>query len=432
MPRILLHLITFAVINTLNAVTKIMNSKLRKLIFGATISFLPCALFAGQGEIEDDDLQAIREWINSRRQVTVKELGGALSISGEVRTEFQTTLERKNGVNQRGPKSPCGIPTNAYDIEVNLMLDYRADRSWASIKLEFDNNAGVFSGTFNRLKIERAYFAVRALDADTVTIDIELGRRRLATIFESLIEFDSFFDGILFKYDQSFETIADFYTHLGAFVIDENINQYGYVGEIGMFEIANTGLYSKYSLIDWKTKHFKDPAQQHRFNFIVSQFTLGYKFVPKFWQKGVTLFSAIAINHAARKLEVSDHKYANLGGYVGFIIGELKKRNDWALQANYQVVQAQAVPDFDLNGVGVGNACRTGFYTAKSDGTGAATNRKTAAGNTNYRGFSLSLDYLLLNNLNFQQTWNQSVTLDTSIGPFRRYRQYEVEFIYLF
>lgn len=409
-----------------------MKARLRQLLFGATLFLSPLALFAGDEEVQDDDLQAIREWINTKRQVTVKELGGALSISGEVRTEFQTTMERKNGVNQRGLHSPCGVPTNAFDVEVNLMLDYRADHSWASIKLEFDNDAGVFSGTFNRLKVERAYFAARALDTDTATIDVEFGRRRLATVFDSLIEFDSFFDGILLKYDQAFDRIADFYVHLGTFVINDRINQFGYVGEIGLMQIADTGLYAKYSLIDWKTKHFSSPTDREKFNFIVSQWTLGYRFVPKFWQKAVSVYGAISCNHAADKIDITHHKKENLGGYLALIIGELKKRNDWAFQANYQVVQAQAVPDFDAAGIGLGNACRTGFYTAKSDGTGGATTSKTAAGNTNYRGFSLTLDYLILNNLDIQQSWNQSITLDTDIGPFRRYRQYEIELIYLF
>ncbi|MGE5196191.1 MAG: hypothetical protein ACM3JI_02545, partial [Anaerolineae bacterium] len=31
-------------------------------------------------EFDDRDLQALREWINTKRQVTVKEKGGALAI----------------------------------------------------------------------------------------------------------------------------------------------------------------------------------------------------------------------------------------------------------------------------------------------------------------------------------------------------------------
>src|SRR5690349_21829462 len=49
-----------------------------------------------------DDMEALRRWIRDKRMVTVKEIGGDLSISGDVRTEFQDTSEVKNGVQQRG------------------------------------------------------------------------------------------------------------------------------------------------------------------------------------------------------------------------------------------------------------------------------------------------------------------------------------------
>src|ERR1700722_15894065 len=113
------------------------------------------------GDIDAREIQALREWINTKRQVTVKEKGGSLAISGEVRSEMQAAYERVGGKSQRGSNTPFGIPHELFDVEVNVMLDYRTDRSWASVKLEFDNDAGIFSGTLNRLKLERAYFGVR-------------------------------------------------------------------------------------------------------------------------------------------------------------------------------------------------------------------------------------------------------------------------------
>ncbi len=387
---------------------------------------------------QDIDVQALREWINTKRQVTVKEIGGNLSISGEVRTEFQATGETVNGVKQRGRGAPLYAsggnvyPNRGYDIEVNLMLDYRTDRTWSAIKLEFDNDAGIFGGTFNKIKLEKAYFGGRVVDADSWYIDVELGRRRLSNIFDSMLEFNAFFDGILFEYDQSWEKVGDFYTNLGVFVIDERKDQYGYVGELGLLNIANTGLYSKFSLIDWDTKHFASHVDNLRFDFIVGQLILGYRFYPQKLQKQVTLYSAALYNFAANRLEITNNTKANWGGYVGFSIGELKKQGDWAINMNYQVLQAQCVPDFDNGGIGMGNVSNAGLYTADINGTGAPTTRKTAAGNGNYRGFVVTLDYLITSNLNLQQQWQQSITLDKEIGPFRRFKQYEIEFIYGF
>lgn len=388
-------------------------------------------------DIDQKDVNAVREWINTKRQITVRELGGALSISGEVRTEFQSTGEVRNGVKQRGAGgfpviNGHPLPQNAFDIEVNLMLDYRAEHSWGSIKLEFDNDAGIDSGTFNKLKVERAYWGVRFVDADTYSLDIEAGRRRMSTIVDSKIEFNNFFDGLWFKYDQSYDPIGDLYLHVGVFVINENRNQFGYLGEIGILNIGGTGLYTKYSLTDWNTKNLHVKIENQRFDFLVSQLFIGYKFLPSRLKKIVQIYLAGLWNSNAHKLKISHYKRANWGGYIGVSIGELKKQGDWAFDINYQVLAAQCVPDFDVQGIGLGNSDNSGFYTTNIKGSGGPTTRKTAGGNVNYRGFQMTLDYLLTNQLNIQQSWQQSITLDDAIGPFRRYKQYEIEFIYGF
>ena len=381
-------------------------------------------------DIDQKDINAVREWINTKRQVTVRELGGALSISGEVRTEFQSSAETRNGINQRGHLGFA--PANAFDVEVNLMFDYRTEHSWGSIKLEFDNDAGIFSGTLNKLKLERAYWGVRPIDADTWTFTIELGRRRMSTIADSKLEFNNFFDGAWFRYDQGLDTIGDIYAHAGVFIINDNKNQFGYLGEIGIMNIGNTGFYSKYSLTDWDTKQLHNKVQNERFDFVVSQLLLGYRYLPKKLQKVVQFYIAGLWNSAAHKLKITNHKRANWGAYAGFSIGELKKKGDWALDVNYQVLAAQCVPDFDVQGIGLGNSNNSGFYTAKINGEGGPNTRSNAGGNVNYRGFQMTLDYLLTNQLNFQQSWQQAITLDDAIGPFRRFKQYEIEFIYGF
>lgn len=419
----------------------------------SSVSLLQADTIDSGDSIDQKDINALREWINTKRQVTVRELGGALSISGEVRTEFQSTTETVKGIRQRGVggaiKSKDGniIPSDGFDIEVNLMLDYRTERSWGSVKLEFDNAAGVFSGTLNKLKLERAYWGVRFVDADTFSMDIEAGRRRMSSMADSKIEFNSFFDGIWYKYDQSFDQIGDYYFHVGAFVIDENNTQFGYLGETGIFNIADTGLYMKYSLVDWDTKHFagkakgefsekelEKQAKKRRYRFIVSQFLLGYRFVPQKFDQAIECYVAGLYNHVAKGIpDLTHNKKANMGGYIGVSVGELKKKGDWAFDINYQVLQAQCVPSYDVQGIGLGNAEDVGFYqivpVTKSFGT---TYRPAGRGNVNYRGFQVTLDWLLTNQLDFQQSWQQSQTLDRSIGPFRRYKQYEIEFIYGF
>ena len=393
-------------------------------------------------DIDQKDINALREWINTKRQVTVKELGGALSLSAEVRTEMQSSSETRNGVRQRGHGAPIfpgntrELPSNEFDVEVNIMLDYRTEGTWTAIKLEFDNDAGIFNGSLNKLKVEKAYWGVRTIDNDHLIFDIELGRRRMSTIVDSKLEFNNFFDGAWFKYDQTFDSLGDFYVHTGAFIIDTNHNQFGYLGEIGLMNIAGTGFYSKYSLTDWNTKHFSSgDLRRRRFAFTVSQLLIGYRFYPPSLQKAILCYLAGLYNHSAKRRHITHNHKANGGGYIGLTIGELKKKGDWAFDINYQLLQAQCVPDFDVQGIGLGNASNNGFYTTNvrfDEKTLIKNTRTTAGGNVNYRGFQATLDWLLTNQLDFQQSWQQSITLDKDIGPFRRFKQYEIEFIYSF
>ena len=138
--------------------------------------------------------------------MVIKELGGRLSLSGEVRAEMQATSEKVDGYKQRGAGGAVdGTASRAFDIEVNLLFDYRSDMTWAVVKIELDNNAGVISGTSNRIRLERAFFGVRAVSRDTYTMDVEIGRRFLSYTFDSRIQFGSFMDGILFKIRQCLE-----------------------------------------------------------------------------------------------------------------------------------------------------------------------------------------------------------------------------------
>jgi len=395
------------------------------------------ALFADglQPEIVDQiDIQALREWIATKRQVTIKQLGGDLSISGEVRTEMQTIHESQNGIKQRGPSSPNPLrPVTAYDIEVNLMLDYRTPRSWTSVKLEFDNDSGNVVPVFDNIAIERAIFGGKLYDGELFVMIGEVGRNRFAATFDSKLEFGSYMDGIVLKFDYASEAIGDLYLHGGPFVINEKASQYGYVMELGLLNIAKTGFYTKYSVIDWDTKDFTDPVKELRFKFIISQLILGYKMVPKWLDKMVTFYAGGLCNHMAEPLPITNNTKSNYGGYVGLSIGKVRKQGDWSFDANYQVLASQAVPDFDNGGIGIGNAGGVGFYTTKVDGTGTLqVSPDNVVGKGNYRGFAIDLLYLLTNNITIFQTFQHATNLHSSIGPQANFNLYEVEFIYAF
>ena len=99
---------------------------------------------------------------------------------------------------------------------------------------------------------------------------------------------------------------------------------------------------------------------------------------------------------------------------------------------SYQSVQAQAVPEFDVGGIGRGNASGGGFYSTRANGGGIATIKSTAEGTANYKGFEMELLYLLTSNLTIAQSWQQSVNQKKYIGPLSKKKNYTLQFIYAF
>ncbi|MBI5345972.1 MAG: hypothetical protein HZB76_02365 [Chlamydiae bacterium] len=389
-----------------------------------------------EGKQEDPDVQALRQWIKEKRMVTVREKGGDLAIMGEVRTECQGYFEDRNGVRQRGRGSPNHIPVYACDVEVNLMFDYHTDRSWASVKLEFDNDMGTDSGSANHIALERAYFGGRAIQGETFTIDAELGRKNLS-MFDSKIEFSAILDGAIFRFNKAFDNIGDLYFNSAIFLISDFYKHFGEVGELGMLHIANTGFLIKYSFINWK-KTFSGSNEEtrirnERFRFGISQFLIGYQIdLQDKFTKLIKPYMAILYNHFAKPVAVSDHKRANWGGFAGVSFGTIETAGDWALDANFQFVQAQAVPEYDSAGIKRGNAPKVGFYTLKTDGTGGDTTVATAVGGGNFYGFQIDFLYAITQNLTMQNIIQRSWTYDTHIGPNINFKGFEVEFIYAF
>lgn len=400
---------------------------------GFGLAVLPAFILSLENEtpkeqqLDLQDIQALRDWLNVKRQVTIKEIGGNLSLSAEIRFEFQDTNEVKNGIRQRGHNAATTRPARAYDVEVNFMLDYRADDTWGSLKIEYDNDTGIYGATHNSLRIEKAYFGVRVYNDDLYVMDVEVGRRFLGNCFDSKVEFSAIADSIFWRHDWSVNKWGDIYLHLMALLVSDRNDQYAYVSEMGWLGIMDTGFFLKYSIVDWNTKDGK------RFDYIVNQWLVGYKWIPEKFGKIVMPYAAFLWNPSAAKSIYTNRKKVNLGGYFGVSLGELRKQWDWAFDANYQVLQAQVTPGYDANGIGLGNSAGVGLYTTRSDETGTPlSGSSVACGKNNFRGFMLTLDWLLTNNLNFQQQWLQSCTLDKDIGPWRRFKQYEIEFIYGF
>jgi len=396
---------------------------------------LLCRFTYAQDDIGDEkkiEVEDLKKTIEERKIVAIKKIGGDLIFSGEVRVEFQKDNEKKSGIRQRGEGSTTNRPANAFDVEVNLMFDYCKERTWAGIKIELDNDMGIFCGSGDHLNLEKAYLGGRMIDGDTFTFDGELGRKLFSDAFESKIEFNSRFDGLLLKFNKAFESIGAFYVNIGAFLVNDYYNHFGEVAELALLDVGNTGFFIKYSFINWK-KHYSDFVTNERFNYANSQIILGYQGTT--FNKSVKVYLAGLINHLANHLTLADKKYNhryNLATYIGLSYGRILKKGDWALNTNLEYVMPQAVPGFDSSGIGRGNAESVGLYTENFDGTGALTTSSTAVGNTNFKGFIFEFLYAITDNLTIFQIFKISNNQTKKVGPYMTYKRYEMEFIYAF
>lgn len=377
------------------------------------------------------------------------------------------------------PKSGLPISRNDFDIEFNFRIDYVCQRAWAVAHVQYDNSAGIDddrdcaidpkgwhgSGNCGNICLKKAYMGFNVL-CDGNRFDVELGRRNLYNTFDSEVQFLSRFDGLLLKYSGK-ENCGAWYINSAGFLVDERVNQFAWAAETGIYNLYDSGFDFKYSFIFWPFygKNRCGARNPFAFRFLNSQWTAYYHFDKDLcWGIPVFAYGAIIVNHDAPKrwtcgcvLPDEDPKakaakegcpcakavkekekvkgkdkatlpckpkhfikgHHNIAWYVGLTIGEVVKEGDWAIDIEYQWVEALSIPDKDVSGIGRGNVLNEGV-------------KATCRGNTNYKGFRLEGLYALTDNLTLDCIIDHTVAIDKKIGGRHRYSKLELEAIYAF
>lgn len=401
---------------------------------------------------DNTDPRALADFVKSKGMISIQEKGGALMLSGDVRTEWDHVKSHNGGKHLRGNGSSHGlksdkplftVPSNEFDIEANLMLDYRADRSWGKLRFQFDNAAGIRqrssdemnewqinkkdtlfgSGTLNKLALRQAYMGYNVSEAGTSRLDLEAGRRRLYDVFDSKLQFDNYFDGVLLKYMNSFEGVTDFALKAAAFVINQNVNHFGYVAEADFLNLGDERLDFKYAYTHWHKDGVnifnKKNGSGSRFN--ISQFLLAYNFAPDFLRYKTTVYAAYLKNHEAHAKKWTDHKKMGQAFYVGFKVGEPKRQGDWAFEADYQWMQVNAVPEQDVRGIGRDNPRNISVYK-----------KGHKFGFANYKGYELLGMYNLTDNLAIEAGFSRVHQQSRRVGGNHRAWAFELATVYAF
>ena len=380
------------------------------------------------------DIPSLEEQLELGRRVKIKGLGGELSLEGEVRSELQLTSERHGGLQQRGRKSEgYQAPFANNDIEANLSLKYKNEDSWAQIKIKFDNDQGIGSGTTNKLAVSKAIFGTQWIESDSFSLATEVGRTSLGSYFDSKIQFGSRLDGVAVAMQSSLEKVGQLYCHLAPFVINENFNRYGGAAELGLVDMFDTGFFSKLSYVDWDL----GGASQTKVDRMVYghknlQMTVGHQSTLPWLKLPLKLYLSGLVNLKNSTDFDPVLARANKGAYVGCSLGLLGKPRSFALDVNYQWVEARAVSEFDAACIGRGNIVKRGLYTSKLKGEGNALGVNEGIGSGNFQGFAVELIYQMTQNITCFQSFKRSSTLSSRVGPDMDYYQAEVEFIYAF
>lgn len=405
------------------------------------------------------DYPILYQNLTTKRSIPVNEKSKNLTFSGDIRSAWAHLREdfecqRIRGEEKEKIKFPscncmeCNFkeaqnvpfPQDVFGAEFNFYVDYVQQCAWGVVWLQYSNAAGLVgslrkcdadhacrgSGTCEGICLRKAYIGYNVIADGCTRIDLEIGRRPLWSVFDSRVEFEQNFDGVILRSSYNLMGYSDLYANVAGFVIDERSHHYGFVGEAGYLNILDTGVDLKYSLIDWRKRGanrcglHNAPANQ----FLVSQVTGYYNLDYDFLWNNMQLYGAVLFNSAAKEHPVFLNKKHDFGWYAGFLVGQVCKEGDWALDVNFQYVQAQTLPHCDLSGIGNGNALANCFDCAETP--------ETAIGRTNYKGWRFEALYAFSDNFILDVLLQFSSPIEKKLGGKHNFSQFQLEAIYAF
>lgn len=419
-----------------------------------------------QQDLNENDFEAVKDFVQKKRVSSLQDKISNLELGGEVHFEWQYIHEKIRGINIRGHHGQyifvedevvndeiytigerLPLSNNDFDVEFDLKLKYTHEDAWVGIHVRYDQSAGVDdngrdcdldpqgyhgSGSADNINLKQAFIGYNLYQCNDTLCFIELGRRgNLSKVFESEIQFLSRLDGIFVRCQKVTEGIGDIYWQGAGFVVDERVNHFAWATEIGWLNVCDTNFEVRYSFIDWNkfgtNRCFaRNPIG---FKFMISQIMMGYKWDKFAYEKPLYLTSGFLINHTPARYTFIDGVKTpigtkNLGWWAGISLGDLSEgdtggEGDWSLSFVYAVIQAQAIPDNDVNIIGTGNALHQSF-------TGIGR------GNTNFRGWQANAVYGLTNNITLLALFETSMADDKSINGSHEYSRFKLEAVYAF
>lgn len=353
---------------------------------------------------------------------------GIFQISGEVDTMWIYQSETIGSRQHRGGDSPEGLGANSFKTEVLVSFDYAKNNAFASMELDWFNLIGENNARVTQITLPRAFMAYSLFEWTSMDAIIYLGRRQLLEFYDSEIQFESIGTGATFSYGYGFPHDTNIAIDLGGYFVTPSTlsNRFVFIVEAGCYQILKSSFYIDYTFTEWGQFNFNGQyTRTHpQWQYMISQILLGYFLFQDNPTWAGKIVGGFLINTRAQKVKRTRYQKENLGWYVDLQIGKIKKQNDFAFEAMWQVVQAQTIPDFDLSGLGHGNA--PGFSLFQTN------NPAFALGAENYNSWILQFLYAISDNLTLRFEFDRALPYTRSFGPPFAYTLFQMASLYTF
>lgn len=251
--------------------------------------------------------------INTLLAMDSQYLPSNIDLHGDVRTRWTSEWSDKS--------------ENFLKTEANLGCDYYFPETWVSVKMK----AATSNGKESMIYLDKAFLGYNFFRNEYGSLSVEIGRNKMESMFDSKMQYDSYFNGCHIVYTYFDPELIDFCLHGGPHVVSSTDNHYGWVVEGVWHGIAHTPLTLKYSFTDWNRP--KDEKYRYAISQITAQIVSAH----------TTIYGAYLYNH-------QEEKY-NDGFYVGFTAGKIIVAKDFLFDVNIQSTKGHTVSPIDFKGL---------------------------------------------------------------------------------
>jgi len=434
------------------------------VVAGATIGYT--------AEPNDRDMCAVQKFIDSKRGEQLQSKAAHLSLAGDVRSYYKSLSLKRDGTQMYG-KDAAGaalggtvvdtidasevasgaeapiIPSNVFGVQFNLYTAYENGAAFADTWVSFDNAAGytnnVGSGTDDSLSLKRALVGYHVMHDGPQVLDVMVGRDSGSSFFDSKVQHRMNLDGLFVRHNNVFDGVGNLSVRGSAHVIDQSTDHWGWTGQIGLGNIAESNFSLRYTYNNFKTNgdnylnityydHIvgtstNDVYQGRQWEYQISELYAAYDIPAEMLSFPASVYAAYGINHAAQDrfdgIDKSDSFW-----YAGFTLGALKKANDWSVDVYYAKIDAQALPSADVSLDGRGN---TGIGdTTTPTAVWAAATAASVNDRANIAGWTVQGAYNLTDELALGLGFFTYSAANEDIGGNNDFRQLQAELVYAF